>query len=159
MRCRHARLVPLPDGVATRDAAALMLQGMTAHYLATSTYPLAPGDRCLVHAAAGGVWLLLVGPRRAAVTAMATYSSMALLYEWTHFLVHTGVPPRSAFAKRVRRNHRLHHFRNEAYWLGFTWPDVDRWLGTEPDPASVPRSPTAMDLFGLEAASDPSGSR
>jgi len=37
-----------------------MLQGMTAHYLATSTYPLKPGDRCLVHAAAGGVGLLLV---------------------------------------------------------------------------------------------------
>ena len=55
-----ARLVKLPEGVSTRDAAALMLQGMTAHYLATSTYPLAPGDRCLVHAAAGGVGLLLV---------------------------------------------------------------------------------------------------
>ena len=37
-----------------------MLQGMTAHYLATSTYPLKPGDTCLVHAAAGGVGLLLV---------------------------------------------------------------------------------------------------
>jgi NADPH:quinone reductase len=55
-----ARLVRVPDGVDTRFAAALMLQGMTAHYLATSTYPLKPGDRCLVHAAAGGVGLLLV---------------------------------------------------------------------------------------------------
>lgn len=98
-------------------------------------------------------WLLLIGPRRAAVTAMATYSTMALLYEWTHFLVHTGVPPKSEFAKRIRRNHRLHHYRNEQYWLGFTWPDVDRWLGTEPDPASVPRSKTAMDLHGLAGAS------
>ncbi len=53
------RLVAIPDGVATRDAAALMLQGMTAHYLATSTYPLAAGHRGLVHAAAGGVGLLL----------------------------------------------------------------------------------------------------
>lgn len=53
------RLVPIPDGVSTRDAAALMLQGMTAHYLATSTYPLHPSDSCLVHAAAGGVGLLL----------------------------------------------------------------------------------------------------
>jgi NADPH2:quinone reductase len=54
-----ARLVPLPDGVSTRQGAAAMLQGMTAHYLACSTYPLRPGDTCLVHAAAGGVGLLL----------------------------------------------------------------------------------------------------
>ena len=54
------RLVALPDGVSTRQGAAVMLQGLTAHYLATSTYPLEPGDRCLVHAAAGGVGLLLV---------------------------------------------------------------------------------------------------
>jgi NADPH2:quinone reductase len=54
-----ARLVKIPDGVTTRDAAAAMLQGMTAHYLATATYALKPGDTCLVHAAAGGVGLLL----------------------------------------------------------------------------------------------------
>jgi NADPH2:quinone reductase len=53
------RLVKLPDGVTTRQGAAAMLQGMTAHYLASSTYPLKPGDTCLVHAAAGGVGLLL----------------------------------------------------------------------------------------------------
>ena len=54
------RLVPVPDEVSLRVAAATMLQGMTAHYLACSTYPLKPGDACLVHAAAGGVGLLLV---------------------------------------------------------------------------------------------------
>jgi len=53
------QLVPLPEGVSARDGAAAMLQGMTAHYLATSTYPLQAGDRCLIHAAAGGVGLLL----------------------------------------------------------------------------------------------------
>lgn len=53
------RVVVLPDGVSTQQAAAVMLQGMTAHYLATSTYVLKPGDACLVHAAAGGVGLLL----------------------------------------------------------------------------------------------------
>jgi NADPH2:quinone reductase len=56
---RAERLVVLPAGLRPRDGAAAMLQGMTAHYLATSTYPLKPGDRCLVHAAAGGVGLLL----------------------------------------------------------------------------------------------------
>ena len=53
------RLIPIPDDVSTRDAAAVMLQGMTAHYLVTSVYALQPGDTCLVHAAAGGVGLLL----------------------------------------------------------------------------------------------------
>ncbi len=53
------RLVALPDGVSTRQAAAAMLQGMTAHYLATTTYPLKGGHTCVVHAAAGGVGLLL----------------------------------------------------------------------------------------------------
>jgi len=55
-----ARLVPLPAAVDLAVGAAVMLQGMTAHYLATSIYPLREGDRCLVHAAAGGVGLLLV---------------------------------------------------------------------------------------------------
>jgi NADPH2:quinone reductase len=54
------RLVPVPDHVAMVDAAAAMLQGMTAHYLSHATYPLRGGDSCLVHAAAGGVGLLLV---------------------------------------------------------------------------------------------------
>jgi NADPH:quinone reductase len=54
-----ARLVVLPAGVSTKQGAAAMLQGITAHYLASSTYPLKKGDTCLVHAAAGGVGLLL----------------------------------------------------------------------------------------------------
>jgi NADPH:quinone reductase len=53
------RLIVLPPGVTTKQGAAMMLQGMTAHYLATSTYPLKPGDTCLVHAGAGGAGLLL----------------------------------------------------------------------------------------------------
>ena len=55
-----ARLVPIPSGVSFEQAAAAMLQGLTAHYLATSTFPLKPGDTALVHAAAGGVGHLLV---------------------------------------------------------------------------------------------------
>ena len=54
------RLVPVPTGVSDRDAAAAMLQGMTAHYLAYDTFPLKAGQTALVHAAAGGVGLLLV---------------------------------------------------------------------------------------------------
>jgi NADPH:quinone reductase len=54
------RLVKLPEHVEFDIAASLMLQGMTAHYLSHSTYPLKEGDWCLIHAAAGGVGQLLV---------------------------------------------------------------------------------------------------
>ena len=54
------RLVPIPAGVSDPQAAATMLQGMTAHYLAYDTFPLKRGQTALVHAAAGGVGLLLV---------------------------------------------------------------------------------------------------
>lgn len=53
-------LVPVPDGVSAEIAAAVILQGMTAHYLVTSTYVVQPDDAVLVHAAAGGVGQLLV---------------------------------------------------------------------------------------------------
>jgi NADPH2:quinone reductase len=54
------RLVKIPAGVGARDAAAAMLQGMTAHYLSHDTYALKKGETALIHAAAGGVGLLLV---------------------------------------------------------------------------------------------------
>lgn len=54
-----ARLVTLPAGLGAKDGAAAMLQGMTAHYLVHATYPLKAGETCLIHAAAGGVGLLL----------------------------------------------------------------------------------------------------
>src|ERR1700722_4819794 len=53
------RVVPVPDVISTELAAAAILQGMTAHYLVTSTYPVRAGDVTMVHAAAGGVGLLL----------------------------------------------------------------------------------------------------
>lgn len=54
-----AQLVKVPDGLTPEQAAAAMLQGMTAHYLAFSTYPLKAGETALIHAGAGGVGLLL----------------------------------------------------------------------------------------------------
>ncbi|MGA7081324.1 MAG: quinone oxidoreductase [Terriglobales bacterium] len=54
------RLVKIPSGVSEREAAGVLLQGMTAHYLAYDTYPLKKGETALIHAAAGGVGLLLV---------------------------------------------------------------------------------------------------
>jgi NADPH:quinone reductase len=53
------KLVPVPDGLASDVAAATLLQGMTAHYLVNDSYPVQPGDWAVVHAAAGGVGLLL----------------------------------------------------------------------------------------------------
>jgi NADPH2:quinone reductase len=53
------RVVPLPDAIGFDEAAATLFQGLTAHYLATSTFPLAPGSSCLIHSAAGGCGLLL----------------------------------------------------------------------------------------------------
>jgi NADPH2:quinone reductase len=73
---RADKLVPIPDGMSTRDAAAAMLQGMTAHYLAHATFPLKRGDACLVHAAAGGVGLLLVQmAKRAGARVFGTVST------------------------------------------------------------------------------------
>ena len=54
------KLVALPDGVSFDQGAAAMLQGCTAHYLCQSTYKVQAGDRCLIHAAAGGVGLILI---------------------------------------------------------------------------------------------------
>jgi NADPH2:quinone reductase len=80
-----SRLVLLPPSLTTRQGAAMMLQGMTAHYLAYSTYPLKPGDVCLVHAGAGGVGLLLtqIAKMRGArvITTVSTEDKAALSRE------------------------------------------------------------------------------
>ncbi len=71
-----ARLVHVPGSISLEQAAAVFLQGMTAHYLAFSTYPLKPGDTALVHAAAGGVGQLLVQiARRCGAQVIATVST------------------------------------------------------------------------------------
>jgi NADPH2:quinone reductase len=69
-------LVPVPKNIDSRTAAAAMLQGKTAHYLTHSTYPLKKGDAALVHAAAGGVGLLLVQTaKRLGATVFGTVST------------------------------------------------------------------------------------
>jgi NADPH2:quinone reductase len=80
-----AKLVPLPDSLDDRSAAAAMLQGMTAHYLSYSTYPIQKGDTVLVHAGAGGVGLLLtqIAHRLGAkvITTVSTEEKAALSHE------------------------------------------------------------------------------
>jgi NADPH2:quinone reductase len=73
-----AQTVRLPDGVTAQQGAAVLLQGMTAHYLACDTWPLKPGETALVHAAAGGVGLLLVQiAKRRGARVFATVGSEA----------------------------------------------------------------------------------
>lgn len=71
-----AKLAPLPEDISTQQAAALMVQGLTAHYLATSTYALTPNDTALIHAAAGGTGRLLVQvARKQGARVLATVGS------------------------------------------------------------------------------------
>ena len=99
------RLVPVPDRVSTKAAAAVLLQGITAHYLAFSTYPLHRGDTCLVHAAAGGVGLLLcqIAKRRGArvIGTTSTEEKAALAREAgaDHVILYT----RTNFVDEVKR--------------------------------------------------------
>ncbi|MEM8745906.1 MAG: sterol desaturase family protein [Actinomycetota bacterium] len=93
------------------------------------------------------MWVLdgpLLGPF---LTGWALAAIGVLHYEWVHLLVHTRYRPRSRYYARLARNHRLHHFRNERYWLGVTTNSGDRLLGTYPaDRGAVPLSATARTL-------------
>lgn len=77
-----------------------------------------------------------------------TLAGLGLLhYEWTHLMVHTRYRPSMRFYASLARNHRLHHFRNEDYWLGVTSNSGDRLLRTLPsDKGDVPLSETARTL-------------
>ncbi len=90
-------------------------------------------------------FLATPGPELA-LTALATYLALAIHYEAVHFLIHTRVAPRGAAYRRLWRNHRLHHFKNERHWFGVTRLGADRLLGTAPDPAAVPISATSRTL-------------
>jgi sterol desaturase/sphingolipid hydroxylase (fatty acid hydroxylase superfamily) len=93
-----------------------------------------------------GLWWLLMPAPGLALTAMISFGAAALHYEWVHYMTHTSVAPRSGWFRRVRRNHRYHHFKSERYWYGFTLPLVDTLLGTNPKPAGIETSATARTL-------------
>ncbi len=79
---------------------------------------------------------------------LAAYVSLAH-YEWVHLLVHTRYRPKTRFYKRLATNHRLHHYRNERYWLGVTSNLGDRALQSYPaTKTDVPLSATARTLSG-----------
>jgi hypothetical protein len=88
--------------------------------------------------------LIVLGFRTpSAVTAVLTVTALTLTYEWVHFLIHTDYVPRHYLYRRLHRSHRLHHFRNERYWLGVATRFADQVLGTNPRKEDVEVSPTA----------------
>jgi sterol desaturase/sphingolipid hydroxylase (fatty acid hydroxylase superfamily) len=82
----------------------------------------------------------------AIATGVAVATALTLVYEWTHYLIHSDYQPRSRLYRGVWRAHRLHHFRNENYWFGVTGHLGDRVLRTYPAKDAVPLSPTATTL-------------
>ena len=89
------------------------------------------------------VVILAIFRHHAALTAVLMATILTLVYEWIHFLIHTDYAPKHELYRRLHRAHRLHHFRNEQYWLGVTARTGDRLLGTNPKKEDVEVSPTA----------------
>ena len=85
-----------------------------------------------------------------ALTALAFAYGGLFRYEWSHFLIHTPYVPRSSWYRRIWRNHRLHHFKHEGYWMGVSSNFGDRVLGTNPDQRTISKSATARTL-GVES--------
>jgi len=88
---------------------------------------------------------------RNGITAMVTGYSMLLLYEWTHFLIHSSYTPKSWYYRYIWRAHRLHHFKNEKDWFGVTVHLAAHVLRTFPARDTVETSATARTL-GVEPA-------
>ncbi|MFG2794873.1 sterol desaturase family protein [Streptomyces sp. NPDC048419] len=94
---------------------------------------------------------LLAFPRLGqALSFMLSVAAVGLLYEWTHYLIHSDYRPKSRMYKAIWRNHRLHHYKNEHYWFTVTTTaTADILLRTYPDPETVQTSPTAKNLHGI----------
>jgi hypothetical protein len=99
------------------------------------------------------LWWSVTPRPELALTGIACHLALGLRYEWVHYLIHTRYRPRTACFRRLWRNHRLHHFRNERYWWGVSMLGADRVLGTGGDERSVAPSPTCRTL-GVEASRD-----
>lgn len=80
------------------------------------------------------------------VTGVATGMAIFCVYEWTHYLIHTSYRPKGRYFRSIEQAHRLHHYRNEHYWMGVTNNFADHVLRTFPAKTDVPLSPTARTL-------------
>jgi hypothetical protein len=92
------------------------------------------------------LWIGLAPSPQLAWTGIGVHMLLALHYEWVHFLIHTRVQPRTQYYRRLWRNHRLHHFKNEHYWFGVTRLEADGVLRTAPAGNEVPLSSTCREL-------------
>ena len=97
--------------------------------------PYAIGDSLAivaVIAAVGAGFIPVTGayPFAGVMTAAAAAGAGLLWYEWAHLLFHTGYRPRTSWFRRLRTNHRRHHYRDDRRWLGVTSMIVDRLAGT-----------------------------
>ncbi|WP_088009299.1 sterol desaturase family protein [Indiicoccus explosivorum] len=69
-----------------------------------------------------------------------------LYYEWTHYVAHKPILPRTEVGRRIKKAHLWHHFKNENYWYGVTHTSIDKTLGTYRDQKQVEKSATARNL-------------
>jgi hypothetical protein len=123
------------------DLDMVLLYWWQAAFLMLFAVPFTVGlGALIVTAAAGSI------PLGALISGAIAGYFMVLIYEWTHFLIHTAYVPGTRAYKTVWRNHRLHHFKNEHFWHGITNNLSDRVLGTNPDQREVPKSKTARTL-------------
>ncbi len=93
-------------------------------------------------------WFVATPNTQLALSGLSAHFLFALNYEWIHFLVHTRVVPKTVAYRRLWKSHRLHHFKNEHYWMGVSRLGADWLLDTTPDPQTVPTSATCRDLIG-----------
>lgn len=96
------------------------------------------------------LWFGLAPTRPLAVTGLLAFFALSLHYEWSHYIVHTRVKPKTWYYQRLWRNHRLHHCKNERYWMGVSMLLGDHVLGTAKAPGDVPTSETCRTL-GVES--------
>jgi hypothetical protein len=116
----------------------------------TAFVPL--GDLVLMGPVVFGIFALITwGNGAVLLTAVVTSLVMLLTYEWTHYLIHTAYKPKGRYYRYIWRAHRLHHFKNEHYWMGVTIHLADHVLGTFPQKSEVENSPTARTL-GIDVA-------
>ena len=139
-----------PIQVGTRQFDTVVAQDHRAHHADPRDLPLVfiPLRWCLyLVASVLAVGLLIPDWSNRSSFYVAAFG-MAVVYEWSHFLIHSDYKPRGRAYRHLYTNHRLHHFRNENYWFGITNTVGDHLLRTAPDKDDVPVSPTAKNLHG-----------
>ena len=99
-------------------------------------------------------WWAVVPTVELMVTGVAGLFTMGLVYEWTHFLIHTNYRAKTSLFKRLWRHHRLHHFKHEQNWFGVSTTMGDRLLGTAPDFQEIETSDTCRTLGVEESCED-----